>query len=138
MQKPIRDKILSKLEAISEIKETHYVEPADFNSYPAAVVDILESNSEYGSTQRRMITYSFQIKIYYKIESQKSRSDVENILMNVYDKIMSELKDSDSLEPEAFSVRPIPTNWQVGYSKEATYRIARLNVDCLYNLDTNN
>jgi hypothetical protein len=129
---------MTKLEGISEIKEVHYIEQADYESYPAAVVDITETESDYGSTKRRMITYGFQIRIYYKLETNKSRKDIEIILMNVHDKIVSEFKDTNSLEPEAFSVMPIPTKWVVGVSQEATYRIARLNLDCQFNLETNN
>lgn len=139
MQKPIRDKIKDKLDNINDIKETFYVEPAGFDNSPSAVIAMSKSDAEYGATDRRYLTYNFQIRIYYDVESsQKTHEEIETLLMELHDKILNEFADSDSLSPEAFNVLPIPTSWAIVPANEGTYRVARLDVRATYNLETNN
>lgn len=139
MQKPIRDKIKTKLDSINDIKETFYVEPARFSQSPSAVVAMSQTESEYGATDRRHLTYNFQIRIYYDTESsQKTNEEIEILLMELHDKVLEEFSDSDSLSPEAFGVLPIPTTWSVIPGQEGTHRVARLDLRATYNMETNN
>jgi hypothetical protein len=134
MLTPLRQEIVTKLEAISEIAEVHFVEPAKFESYPAAVVDLTESENDYGSTNRRRLVYEFEVRVYYKTETSKSRNDVELALMEVYDKVLNAFIDPNSLT-NAFEVRPVPSNWLVLEAEESTYRIATMYLNCVQQVE---
>jgi len=128
----LRNEIKDEIANLSSVGSVYLTEPESFTGtsavFPAVVVDLTDTDNEYESTERRKLTYSFEVRIYYQTESSKTRDEIDEALMGVYDEILDLFLDPDLLD-NAFDLVPTPSNWFVAESEESTYRVATFFVD---------
>jgi hypothetical protein len=91
----IKDKLITKLQGISDIQAVEEYPTIDFNGYPAAVVRTDGNNSQYETNTENDELYTFTIYLLEELQSgllgeKKARRIIEELCDTVRDNIDSD------------------------------------------------
>lgn len=83
----IRNKIYTKLQAITSIQEVSTNPKATFTGYPAAIVSPSETNGDYETNAENQRIYAFNVQLLYEVQGTALGTALD-ALYEVADEIM--------------------------------------------------
>jgi hypothetical protein len=114
----LRDKLVTKLQAIADIQEVKTEPTAEFAGYPACSVYPSDQESDYQNTVQNERYYNFVIPVFYETAS----TGVGDALVALYD-LVDQIIDAFDQDPtltgialptgkQMISIEPSTSEWQ--------------------------
>lgn len=127
----IRAEIAAKIEADSDLFSAVYPWPkATLEGFPAVIVMPSENEADYGSTNSRHMTFTFNVTIYHPTTQESEYEQTELTVGQCVGDILRIFLDKHPLTTCDW-VTPIPSIWNETTVGEATYRTAQVILRCV-------
>jgi hypothetical protein len=92
----IRNKVVSKLEAITQINEVLEFPSEEFTKFPVAMLETVRNESDYETTTQNKRTYVFSIYILQDIESVEMKK-ARRIIQDAVDAVLDAFDNDQQL-----------------------------------------
>lgn len=136
----LRDKIVTKLESVSDVAEVHRFPRLDFEAYPACVVIPTDGEGDFESNDEDLRNYVFDIYVYYEYK-QTGKDTALDRLYDVIDDILDEFAGDKTMTgvtlpsgKTLLTAKPLAAGWDDLSDNELLQ--ARIRVDVLVSVDT--
>lgn len=133
----IKEKLKTKLEAISEIEEVKDYPSVDFDGYPSVTVRTMGNVSDYETTTENIETYNFEVIAFQQLADDGAKTNVQarEIIEGLCDTIRDNIDDDEFLDGivlpagrELIGVRP--TVSQIMEEDSGKYVVALIEIAC--------
>lgn len=129
MWKEIREAIKKAIDDNAQtIQASYNYERSTFEGLPAAVIVPSDSQADYGSTANNKFIITFKIKIYNQIPKEGEQQEIEELMDNSIDEMITIFSNKDILNLPTGWVMPIPSAWVFEERDEGVYRVAEFMV----------
>lgn len=131
----IRAEIAAKIEADSELFSAVYPWPkATLEGFPAVIVMPSENEADYGSTESRQLTFTFNLNVYYPTTKEDEYEKTELAIGECVGELLRIFLVKHPLESCDW-VTPIPSIWGETTVGEATFRTAQVILRCVKHVE---
>lgn len=129
----IKEKLKSKLQAISQIQQVHDYPTEDFNGYPSAMVRTDGNTSQFETSSENQELYTFTIFLIQNLDGihsvVKAREIIEELCDTVRDNIDSdEFLSGISLPSGRVMIGATPTVSKIYEANDGKYVVAEVEV----------
>ena len=131
----IRAEIASVIESESDLFQAVYPWPkATLEGFPAVIVMPSENSSEYNSTSDRKMLFSFDLNVYYPTTNESGYEKTELAIGECVGDLLAIFCKRHPLTTCDW-VTPVPSIWGETQVGEATYRTAKVILQCVMHVE---